>query len=349
MKKTRLFTFLIASIFALAISAQGIVVHQGNSKKVSFKSTDVQNIEFTEDQVENSTDNYVEKSELEDLLGKLRDAVNLKLDCTEADKIWKEIERILGLYSVLDNNMVDKNAHESLRNDLEYKKANRSDLDKALKKIDELSNLVKELQSKIGAGGGSGDNTGGSAENNMNNGHEYVDLGLPSGLKWATCNVGADNPEDYGYYYAWGETEPKEVYNWNTYFDSNDEKYERDKKTVLDPEDDVAHVKWGGNWRMPTRAEQDELRTKCTWTWGRRNGVEGYTVVGPNGNSLFLPAAGCRDDSDLSNVGSYGYYWSSSLNSSNSLGAYYLGFGSGYVDWGSNYRGYGRTVRPVCP
>lgn len=179
-----------------------------------------------------------------------------------------------------------------------------------------------------------------------------IDLGLS--VKWADMNVGADKPEDYGYYYAWGETEPKAEYNWGTYFDSvngsssNFDKYATNKKTVLDPEDDVAHVKWGGDWRMPTKAEQDELRTKCKWTWGTKNGVKGYTVVGPNGNSLFLPAAGYRSNSDLYHVGSYGSYWSSSLDSSRSYCAYYLRFDSSLVDWYVG-RCFGHTVRPVCP
>lgn len=183
-----------------------------------------------------------------------------------------------------------------------------------------------------------------------------VDLGLPSGIKWANMNIGAESPEDYGYYYAWGETEPKAEYNWNNYFDSvngsssNFEKYATNKKTVLDPEDDVAHVKWGGDWRMPTYDELNELQTKCTWTLGAQNGVKGYTVVGPNGNSLFLPAAGYRYYSSSNSVGSSGHYWSSSLYSSYSIVAYYLYFGSSdvvYSDCSDRY--FGRAVRPVCP
>jgi hypothetical protein len=127
---------------------------------------------------------------------------------------------------------------------------------------------------------------------------EYVDLGLS--VKWATFNVGATKPEEYGDYFAWGETEPKEVYDWSTYFEVAD---------------DVAAVKWGGKWRMPTMAEQDELRTQCTWTWTSQNGVKGYRVTGTNGNSIFLPAAGYRSGSSLYNTDSKGFYWSSSLNS----------------------------------
>lgn len=212
--------------------------------------------------------------------------------------------------------------------------------------------------------------------------HAYVDLGLPSGLLWATCNVGAENPEDYGDYFVWGETEPyysegnaqstasdiwktgkSAGYYWFSYKWCNGHyntmtKYctsssygTVDNKTVLDPEDDVAHVKWGGNWRMPTKAEQDELLTQCTWTWTQLNGVNGYKVSSKqqgNTNYLFLPAAGYRYDSSLYRVGSYGVYWSSSLGASDSNDAYRVSFDSSYVDGGSHCRYYGRSVRPVC-
>ena len=191
------------------------------------------------------------------------------------------------------------------------------------------------------------------------NGHEYVDLGLPSGLKWATCNVGANNPWEYGGYYAWGETEEKSNYDWSTYkwcngsYDSQtkyctDSYYGRvDNKTILDPEDDVAHVKWGGTWRMPTLDEQKELLNKCTWNWTTQNGVNGYKVTGPNGNSIFLPAAGCRYGTGAYDRGGSGGCWSSSLYSSYSDYAYYLYFGCGnhYWDDGSRYNGH--SVRPV--
>lgn len=192
-------------------------------------------------------------------------------------------------------------------------------------------------------------------------GHEYVDLGLPSGIKWATMNVGATKPEEYGDYFAWGEIEPKEEYNWETYKWCNGSQKTQTKyctsltfgtvdgKTVLDPEDDVAHVKWGGSWRMPTKEEQDELREKCTWTWTSLNGVYGRKVTGPNGNSIFLPAAGYRYNSIPSNAGPYGNYWSSSLRSGDmSFGAYYFYFSSGVVDWNDDDRYYGNSVRAVC-
>ena len=194
-----------------------------------------------------------------------------------------------------------------------------------------------------------------------------VDLGLPSGLKWATCNVGASSPEDYGDYFAWGETKSKKTYNWSTYkysyasthlftkycaSTSNGYNGFVDNKTTLDPEDDVAHVKWGGAWRMPTKAEQDELRdtNNCTWTWTTQGGKNGYKVTSKkNGNSIFLPAAGFRNDSSLSGAGSWGHYWSSSLGTNYSDGSYRLYFYSGDVYSYYNGRDYGQSVRPVCP
>ena len=194
------------------------------------------------------------------------------------------------------------------------------------------------------------------------NGYRYVDLGLPSGLKWATCNVGATNPEDYGGYYAWGETEEKEDYSWSTYkwfsgniysnytftkYNTNTSMDVVDNKTVLEPEDDVAHVKWGGSWRMPTLDEQKELLDNCTWSWTMLNGVTGCKVTGPNGYSIFLPAASGRDGAFLNGSGSYGYYWSSSLYGGGSNDACGLRFYSGNYGWYNYNRYYGFTVRPV--
>ena len=187
-----------------------------------------------------------------------------------------------------------------------------------------------------------------------------IDLGLS--VKWASYNVGATKPEEYGGYYAWGETEEKSDYESYTYKYCNGSitsmtKYctyssqgTVDGKTTLEPEDDVATVKWGGTWRMPTRAELDELRNSCTWTWTTLNGVNGHRVTGPNGNSIFLPFAGYRNGQEVRGRGSYGDYWSSSLFSDYSYYAYGLYFYSVYYDWINDfYRCYGLTVRPVCP
>ncbi|MBQ0048377.1 MAG: hypothetical protein KBT33_12900 [Prevotellaceae bacterium] len=191
----------------------------------------------------------------------------------------------------------------------------------------------------------------GNKVDNGHNGHEYVDLGLPSGLKWATMNVGTTTPYDYGYYFAWGETEPKSTYDRDTYFDSNSSKYAINKKTTLDPEDDAAHVNWGGDWRMPTKAEQDELYTNCTWTWTTQNGIWGHKVSSKtNSNSIFLPAGGYRRSSGHYGAGSLGYFWLSSLDRNYSYEAYCLYFYSKEVVSYYNLSRYeGLSVRAVCP
>ena len=173
------------------------------------------------------------------------------------------------------------------------------------------------------------------------NGHEYVDLGLPSGLKWATCNVGASKPEDYGKYYAWGETSTKSKYNNS----KTDGKQMNDIKG--NSQYDAARANWGGTWRLPTKSELEELM-KCTWKWTTQNGVKGYKVTGPNGNSIFLPAAGCRWGRSLNTAGVNGNYWSSTPSENSGYCAGYLYFGSSdhfVSDYGS--RDDGQSVRPV--
>ena len=159
-------------------------------------------------------------------------------------------------------------------------------------------------------GGNSGNNT------QTTDTHEAVDLGLS--VKWATCNVGATSPEDYGGYYAWGETEEKRGSTWDNYkywTDSdgdgylNYDEYTHIGDNISGTQYDVAHVKWGGGWRMPTLDEIQELVSSCTWEWGAYKGVNGIYVTGPNGNSIFLPAAG----GNRYKVGSVGHYWSATL------------------------------------
>ncbi len=187
---------------------------------------------------------------------------------------------------------------------------------------------------------------------------EAIDLGLPSGILWASHNVGATKPEEYGDYFAWGETSPKTNYDWSTYKYGSDwnelTKYCTDdyygivdNKTILEPSDDAATVNWGSGWRMPTWDELNELRNNCTWTWTTLNGVKGQLVTGSNGNSIFLPAAGGRDGTSLDDAGSYGYYWSSSLYSDYPYIADDLGCDFGGHDWDYDDRYYGLSVRPV--
>lgn len=195
------------------------------------------------------------------------------------------------------------------------------------------------------------------------NGHAYVDLGLPSGTLWATCNVGANNPWEYGNYYAWGETKTKKTYDWNTYKYAkgkrdkltkycDDSAYGnngfKDKLTTLQSSDDAATANWGSGWCMPTKEQWEEL-LNCTMVsdWRELNGVYGMLFMGYNGNQLFLPAAGRRWDSELVDAGDISDYWSSSLGTYYPYYAWRLHFYSDrcLVDYFD--RNLGVSVRPV--
>ena len=204
-----------------------------------------------------------------------------------------------------------------------------------------------------------GDNNGGN--NGGNSSVVWVDLGLPSGLLWADRNVGANSPEDYGNYYAWGETTPKNVYDWSTYAYGNayDEltKYCNkaycgfngftDNLTTLQASDDAATANLGGGARTPTEDEWEELIGHTTSTWITRNGVNGRLLTGSNGKSLFLPAAGYRYGSYLSIAGEYGSYWSSTLYTDYPNTAWDFDFDSNGQDMGNDYRFFGFSVRAV--
>ncbi len=168
------------------------------------------------------------------------------------------------------------------------------------------------------------------------NGHEYVDLGLS--VKWATCNIGASSPSDYGDYFAWGETTVK-------YGETEEIDFYGDIGGVSLY--DAARAKWGKTWRMPTENELDELIEKCNWKWAKENDCYGYRITGTNGSSIFLPAAGYRPDEDTYSQGSNGHYWSSTPDGSNTNYAFYIHFGSEdfFTDWG--IRDSGRSIRPV--
>ena len=204
---------------------------------------------------------------------------------------------------------------------------------------------------------GGGNNGGGDADD-----HEYVDLGLPSGTLWATCNMGADTPEGFGDYFAWGETETKSTYEWSTYKYCNGTKDQltkycnmvnygnngfTDNLTTLVPEDDAATVNWGNNWHIPTMAEWEELCQNTTNTWTTQNGVNGRLFTASNGKSLFLPAAGCYVDAELINSGENGCYTSSTLLTENAHFARHLYFNIEEYSFGSDYRSYGQSVRAV--
>lgn len=192
-----------------------------------------------------------------------------------------------------------------------------------------------------------------------NNHPHIVDLGLPSGTKWACCNVGASKPEDYGDYFAWGETSTKSTYDDSTYRWCNGDIYELtkynndssfgtiDNRTQLELNDDAARANWGGLWRMPTIAELEELKANCSYEWTTVNGVKGGKFTSRlNGRSIFLPAAGCWR-SGASFCGELGYYWSSSLDESFPLFACPVCLARIEVDVFSDNRSDGRSVRPV--
>lgn len=190
--------------------------------------------------------------------------------------------------------------------------------------------------------------------------HEYVDLGLPSGTLWASCNVGANVPEEYGDYFAWGETQSKDVYDESSYQYNMDNALTKycnnvdfgyngftDNLTTLLPEDDAATVNWGVNWRMPTKAEWQELYNNTTCEWTIQNNVYGLLFTASNGASLFLPAAGSRWNSGLTDAGYHGVYWSSSLFMDDPNYAWDFYFFSDDYDMDYGSRNFGFSVRPV--
>lgn len=219
-----------------------------------------------------------------------------------------------------------------------------------------------------GTTGGSGEDAGWDSDDDpfngleTLNGHKYVDLGLPSGLKWAACNVGANSPEDFGDYFAWGETEPyytaghsqdsicsnwkpgKTGYDWNSYDSCNGGTYILAKLKLVD---DAANANWGGSWRMPTQEDFIELLTNCTILIYSQNSVSGYKIEAPNGNWIFLPFAGSRYDAKFSGGGKYGSYWTSTPCRSNPQHAYFLSDNGTEPSVGYYYRCWGRSVRPV--
>ncbi len=217
-----------------------------------------------------------------------------------------------------------------------------------------------------------------SAYSHAHNGYEYVDLGLPSGLLWATCNVGANRPEEYGNYFAFGEIEPKNEYSWSTYIHGTYEKpkkyfdwhYKNDKhiynRQTLDLADDAAHVHWGGNWHIPSVSQVEELWEKCRKIWTTYNGVQGMRFIGPNGNSIFLPAGGYMDKNEQKYAIQSGYYWSANYSnldpqsfyhkprrSSDANEAFDMWIQQPFAndnDYGhkQHKKYYGQCVRPVC-
>lgn len=191
---------------------------------------------------------------------------------------------------------------------------------------------------------------------------EYVDLGLPSGTLWRTCNIGATNPEESGFYFAWGETSPKKNCSWSTYkwvnlnsegvidsfirYNFNEAYGVVDSLSNLLSEDDAAIVNLGKDWRIPTKEELEELIKNCKYSWTEINGVNGAKFEAPNGNSIFLPAAGTQE-SFVYNEGNVGYYWTSSFDGDTAAYNLYFYFHSAEATIGKTVRFIGSPIRPV--
>lgn len=174
-----------------------------------------------------------------------------------------------------------------------------------------------------------------------------IDLGLPSGTRWCCCNVGAHYPELYGGYYAWGETEEKNDYSLDTYMLYDNDEFIYTGPDIAGTQYDVAHVRMGGSWQMPSNDQQNELISNCSHVFTQQNGVNGFLFTGINGNSIFLPAAGFKLFYNYENEGLYGLYWSCTAGSF--FNAMSLDFGEGFWHWGNGFaRVIGQTVRPVC-
>lgn len=207
--------------------------------------------------------------------------------------------------------------------------------------------LIVSCKPKSGDDNNSGDNNGGNNGGNTNNteinGHPFVDLGLPSGLKWAGCNIGAEWPDRYGDYFAWGEINPK-----NEYTVENSLTYGKQMSDISGNEQyDAATAMWGGSWRMPTKEEVKELFEHCECKWSKDHG--GFAIIAPNGKFIILPAAGRRYGTSVEGEGIYGNYWySTPHDDSNDQDAYCLDFGEGFESIDDYFgREYGLQIRPV--
>ncbi len=187
-----------------------------------------------------------------------------------------------------------------------------------------------------------------------------IDLGLPSGTKWACCNVGANKPENYGEYFSWGETKSKNTYDDKVYIFCNGNlskltKYvtkseygKADNKTRLEMSNDVAYARWGGSWRIPTKAQLEELETYCTCSWTTLNNVKGRKFTSrKNGRSIFLPASGWCQGSSVNERGVKGDYWSSILYESDPRFSFRYEYTSGGTKKNATRRDLGLSVRPV--
>ncbi|MBQ8486573.1 MAG: hypothetical protein IJ533_02860 [Prevotella sp.] len=285
MKKQLLLSLVAAFMMALGISAQNnsysMVIEMTDGTKVTIGPNDIKNMTFTDGQLTVSGESIdgIKKD-----IAELKEKINHQKGC----ECSVEISDIMSVINVLQMQI------------------------KSL--MDEIENLKKNGGGENNSGGD--DNSGGNNDNPEESSYkgEAVDLGLS--VKWASCNVGATKPEEYGGFYAWGETQEKETYSFDTYIYAETEtSYQNIGNHISGTQYDVAHTKWGGSWRMPTIGEMQELVDKCSWTATVVNGVNGTQVTGSNGNSIFLPAGGRKYGSNgrHRDEGSVGCYWSGTL------------------------------------
>ena len=215
----------------------------------------------------------------------------------------------------------------------------------AANKITEAKRKHEEVQQRLEKEKRNRETTAYNRTHGVINGHEYVDLGLPSGIKWATCNIGANKPDDYGNYYEWSEINT--VSDGPSYYSATFHKT-MNVDIGCNPKYDAARANWGGSWRMPSKKELQELGDECTWTWTRQGDKTGCKVTGPNGNSIFLPAAGHRTGTSLYTVGFCGYYWSSTPRSTDfGISPYIIHFDDDEAEIHWRGRTDGLSIRPV--
>ena len=350
----RLFLCLAVALFELPLMSQGIVVCKKDGTQVKFSYEEIDSIvtynvgEAGSDDLGDTSASILGEWKATKIVATMNNGnvvtitdpedLSYELDGLEWITIAKNNIRLMGYsYEIfipyeISNNYIIFGGGET---DATYKLGSVSENEMVIEYVNEWTSLI--YYTRI---------------TKSTEGRVFVDLGLPSGLKWASCNVGAESPEEYGDYFAWGETSTKSDYtisNSITYGLSISELESRgiiDASGNLTAAYDAATVNWGGNWRMPTLDEIEELISECTWIWTTQSGVYGRKVTGPNGNSIFLPAAGYRDYESLNGASDVGYYWFATSDSSSNY-ACRLCFYSDFYYWSYDTRSCGQAVRPV--
>jgi hypothetical protein len=357
MKKFFLF---ILMLFAANVYAQentyNMVIEMANGSKITIGPNEVKNITFNDGQITVSGQS-IEKM-ADEILTLQKEGADTR---AAIDNTWANIEALKTYMQSIRSCQCDNSSIEArmaaLENVVSMIQPGAPYDDTAIRNMivtleSAVSNIMLQVQTleatvaSMQAGSGGGDAH--KACPDANHPH-MIDLGLPSGTKWACCNVGANAPEQYGNYYAWGETQPKEVYDWETYqYGSSEENVVNIGSDIAGTGYDAATANWGTPWRMPTKTQWDELIGNCSSEWMTQNGVKGLIFTGSNGGTIFLPAAGLRWDSELNYADLTGCCWSSTLGESYPYYASYLDFGSDRVGadgYGSRFRG--QSVRPV--